>query len=233
MKYLLKQFFEPESSTFTYFIIDRESNEAVIIDPVLETLERDVEYIKETGFKIKYILDTHVHADHITAAGKLREITGAKTVIGSGANVDCIDISINDHDSLKLGKLEIVAISTPGHTDSCTSYYVPQLNSVFTGDALLIRGNGRTDFQQGDASVLYDSIQKLFSLKEDTVVYPAHDYKGRNCTTIEEEKKYNPRIGNNKTKEEFIKIMDSLKLANPKKIQEALPANLACGNKTN
>ena len=231
MKYLLKQFFEPESSTYTYFLIDRESNEAIIIDPVLETLNRDLEYIKETKLKVKYILDTHIHADHITSAGKLREELQSKTAIGKGANVECVDINLNNGDSLFLGDLEIKAISTPGHTDSCTSYYIEKLNIVFTGDTLLIRGNGRTDFQQGSSEKLFESIHKLFNLPESTVVYPAHDYKGRNCTTIEEEKKYNPRIGNNKTKEEFINIMSNLNLAQPKKIQEALPANLACGKK--
>jgi sulfur dioxygenase len=228
MKYLVKQFFEAESSTYTYFIIDKKTNEAVVIDPVIETLSRDLEIINELKLKVKYILDTHVHADHITAAGKIRDLTGAKTVIGAGAKVDCADILIKDQESLYLGSLEIKAIATPGHTDSCTSYYVPELSQVFTGDALLIRSNGRTDFQQGSPEVLYESIQKLFQLPDETVLYPAHDYKGRTSSTIEEEKKFNPRIGG-KTKKEFIEIMNNLKLPNPKKIELALPANFNCG----
>jgi len=198
----------------------------------LDNLNRDLEYIKETKLKVKYILETHIHADHITSAGKLREELNSKTAIGKGAKVDCMDINLNDGDSIFLGDLKIKAIATPGHTDSCSSYYVKKMNVVFTGDTLLIRGNGRTDFQQGSSEKLFESIQKLFKLPKGTIVYPAHDYKGRNCTTIEEEILYNPRIGNNKTKEEFVKIMSELKLAQPKKIQEALPANLMCGKQS-
>lgn len=228
MKYLVKQLFEEESSTYTYFIIDKNSKEVVIIDPVEESFERDMEIIKELQLKVKYVLDTHIHADHITTAGKIRELTGAQTVIGSGAKVDCADILIEDGTVLKFNSLEIKAISTPGHTDSCTSYYIPQLNLVFTGDALLIRGNGRTDFQQGSPEKLYQSIQKLFALPEQTIIYPAHDYKGRTSSTIEEEKKHNPRLAN-KSKEDFIKIMNNLSLPKPKKIEQSLPANLKCG----
>lgn len=231
MKYLIKQFFESESSTYTYFIINQETKETIIIDPVMETYDRDMEVVQELGLRIKYILDTHVHADHITSAGKIREATGAKSVIGVGAKVDCVDVSIKDGESLFLDKLEIKAISTPGHTDSCTSYYIPKLNVLFSGDTLLIRGNGRTDFQQGSADLLYESIHKLFQLPEETMVYPAHDYKGRTSTMIKEEKAFNPRIGGGKAKAEFVEIMKGLKLANPKKIQEALPANMQCGKK--
>lgn len=230
MKYLIKQFFEPESSTYSYFVINKSTKETIIIDPVIETFDRDLEIIKELGLKISYVFDTHVHADHITAANKLRELTNAKTVIGSGAKVKCADILIDDNQIIKLGDLEVHAISTPGHTDSCTSYYIPKLNVIFTGDALLIRGTGRTDFQQGSAEKLYESIQKIFALPKDTIIYPAHDYKGRTSSTIEEESNYNPRLAG-KTKEDFIHIMNNLKLPNPKKIDDSLPANLNCGQK--
>lgn len=228
MRYLLKQLFEAESSTYTYFLIDKETNDAIIIDPVMETLERDLDLIKELSLNVKYVLDTHIHADHITSAGKIREVFGAKTVIGAGSNVDCADILVNDGDILYLGSLEIKVVSTPGHTNSCTSYYVPKLNYIFTGDALLIRGNGRTDFQEGSSETLYNSVQKIFKLPLDTIIYPAHDYKGRTASTIDEEMKFNPRIAN-KTKDEFIQIMSELKLSKPKKIEKALPANLKCG----
>jgi glyoxylase-like metal-dependent hydrolase (beta-lactamase superfamily II) len=222
------QLYEAESSTYTYLVGDRDSKEAVIIDSVLETVDRDLKLIQELGLTLKYILDTHVHADHITGAGRLRDLTGAKSAMSLHSKVKCVDISLNDRDTLKVGKTEIQAIYTPGHTDSCMSYLIG--NRVFTGDALLIRGTGRTDFQGGSSETLYDSIHnKLFSLTDHTEVYPGHDYRGQTKSTVGLEKQYNPRVGNKKSKSDFIKIMSELSLANPKKIHEALPANLSCG----
>ena len=171
-----------------------------------------------------------MHADHITGAGEIRKRTQAQSAVGEGGKVDCVDIALEDGHELRLGDKIIKALATPGHTNSCVSFLFDGM--VFTGDALLIRGTGRTDFQQGSSDKLYESIsQKLFSLPEETKVYPGHDYHGQTASTIGLEKKFNSRLGGNKGKAEFIQIMADLKLANPKKIHEALPANLACGQK--
>ena len=222
------QLYESDTSTYTYLLADPDTQEAVLIDPVLETVERDLKLINEYGYKLKYVLDTHIHADHITGAGEIRKRTGAKTVVSSKAGVHCADVSVKDGDELTFGRYHVKALETPGHTDSCMSYYVD--GKVFTGDALLIRGTGRTDFQQGSSEKLYNSITgKLFKLPEDTVVYPGHDYRGQTTSSIAMEKKFNPRIGGGRTKDQFMQIMAELKLANPKKIHEAVPANLVCG----
>lgn len=222
------QIYESETSTYTYLLADPETQEAVLIDPVLEKVERDLALVQEYGYHLKYVLDTHIHADHITGAGEIRKRTGAKSVVSEKAHVDCVDIKIKDGQELKFGRYTLTALETPGHTDSCMSYYID--GKVFTGDALLIRGTGRTDFQQGSSAKLYESITgKLFTLPEDTVVYPGHDYRGQTTSSIEMEKKHNPRIGGGKTKEQFVQIMSELKLAQPKKIHEAVPANLSCG----
>lgn len=222
------QFFDKESSTYTYLIADGPSREAALIDPVIENIERDLLWLKELDLQLKYVFDTHVHADHVTAAGKLRQRTSAKTAISKKAQVDCADIPLDDGSELFLGSQKITAFSTPGHTDSCMSFYFA--GRIFTGDALLIHGAGRTDFQQGSASVLYDSItRKLFTLPDDTLVFPAHDYQGQSCSTVAVEKKFNPRIGGGKSKAEFVKIMSELKLSLPKQIHRALPANMDCG----
>lgn len=225
---IFSQMFEHESSTYTYLIADSETKEAAIIDPVIETVERDLNMIKDLGLKLLYILDTHVHADHITGADRLRAATGAKTAIFSGAQVANTDIPLSDGQLLPLGKHSIQAISTPGHTNTCMCFYVN--NMVFTGDTLLIRGTGRTDFQSGSSEQLYDSVTtKLFTLPDSTLVYPGHDYKGLTASTIGLEKKLNPRLGQPRTRDEFKKIMSELKLAFPKKINEAVPANLKGG----
>lgn len=227
------QLFEPESSTYTYIIADKKSKEAAIIDPVINTVDRDVKLINELGLRLMYVLDTHIHADHITAASELRKRTQAKTAVSQDAGVSCVDIPLEDGQELTLGDKKITVIATPGHTNTCMSYYFDGM--VFSGDALLIRGSGRTDFQQGSAEKLYESVhEKLFKLPDDTKVYPGHDYRGQTVSTIELEKKFNPRLGGGKTKDDFKKIMSELKLDNPKKIHEAVPANLLCGEvKTN
>lgn len=222
------QLFEPESSTYTYIIGDRETREAAIIDPVLETVDRDLKLIEELGLKLVYVLDTHVHADHITGAGEIRDRTGAKTAVSRMAKVSCVDVELEDGQELKIGNKVIRAIATPGHTDTCMTFSFEGM--VFTGDALLIRGCGRTDFQQGSSETLFKSVrEKLFALPDDTVVYPGHDYRGLTSSTIGQEKAHNPRLGMKNSLADFKKIMAELKLAHPKKIQEALPANLACG----
>lgn len=225
---IFHQLFEPESSTYTYIIADKNSKEAAIIDPVLETVDRDLNLISELGLRLMYVLDTHIHADHITGAGEIRKRTQAKTGLSQDAEVGCIDIPFEDGQELLLGEKKIKVIATPGHTNSCMSYAFEGM--IFTGDALLIRGCGRTDFQQGSSEKLFQSVrEKLFKLPDDMIVYPAHDYRGQTASTIGLEKKFNPRLGVSKSKEEFTKIMAELNLANPKKIHEAVPANLACG----
>lgn len=225
---IFHQLFEHESSTYTYLLADKKTKEAVLIDPVIETIDRDLKLIHELGLNLKYVLDTHVHADHVTAAGEIRNRTRAKTAVSMQAKVKCVDIPLEDGQQIQFGDFVIKAMATPGHTDSCMSFYTEGM--LFTGDAILVRGTGRTDFQGGSAEKLYDSITaKIFSLPEDTAIFPGHDYRGHTSSTIAQEKEFNPRIGGGKTKEQFVQIMKELKLANPKKIHEALPANMACG----
>lgn len=225
---IFQQLFEPQSSTYTYIIADKKSKEAAIIDPVLETVDRDLKLIEELGLRLMYVLDTHIHADHITGAGELRKRTQARTAVSADAEAVCFDIQLEDGQELLLGDKVIRALATPGHTNSCMTFAFEGV--LFTGDSLLVRSCGRTDFQQGSSEKLYDSIhRKLFSLPDDTVFYPGHDYRGYTSSTIGAEKIHNPRakVANNLS--EFQKIMSELKLANPKRIHEAVPANLACG----
>lgn len=226
---LFRQLFDQETWTYTYLIADAETKEAALVDPVIEQVERDLKLIKELELTLKYCLETHVHADHITGTGKLRELTDCEGIVPENAQVACASRLIEDGERLKVGDIEIQAISTLGHTDSHMAYRVNG-DRVLTGDALLIRGCGRTDFQSGDAGTLYDSItQRLFTLPDDTWVYPGHDYRGQTISTIGEEKRWNPRLLG-RSREEFIKFMNSLNLPDPKKIMEAVQANERCGN---
>lgn len=225
---MLRQLFDPETSTYTYLVVDEATRRAALIDPVLEQHERDLTLIRELDVDLVYVLDTHVHADHVTGSGRIAEATGARIGLAAAAGVEHAELQLEDGQTLPLGSLEIHVISTPGHTDGCLTYLVD--GSLFTGDALLIRGTGRTDFQQGSSPRLWDSItRKLFSLPDDTLVFPGHDYKGRTCSTIGEEKAHNPRVGAGKTRTEFLQLMADLKLAPPRKIKEAVPRNLLLG----
>src|SRR5690606_5195679 len=227
---LFRQLFDLESSTYTYLLADEETREAVIIDPVLEQVERDLTLLDELDLRLVYALDTHVHADHVTGAGTLRERTGAKTVLSERAGVGCADVYVKDGDRIPFGRYHLEVRETPGHTDGCLTYVTGDHAMAFTGDALLIRGSGRTDFQQGSAPVLYRSVhQKIFTLPDECLLYPGHDYKGRTVSSVGEEKKHNPRLGGGRTEAEFVDIMSKLQLAYPKKIDVALPANLYCG----
>ncbi len=226
---LFRQLFDEESSTYTYLIADRSLKQALLVDPVLEQVERDRQLLDELELTLKYCLETHIHADHITGTGKLRAITGCLGIVPENAQVNCADGFLKHREVLQLGDVIIEAIATPGHTDSHAAYLVNQ-KAVLTGDALFIRGCGRTDFQSGDAGILYDSVtQQLFTLPDETLVYPAHDYKGHSVSTIGEEKQYNPRFVE-RDRSQFITLMNNLNLPYPKKMSEAVPANQKCGN---
>ncbi|MBE9211610.1 MBL fold metallo-hydrolase [Plectonema cf. radiosum LEGE 06105] len=226
---LFRQLFDKESSTYTYLIADTTTQEAVLVDPVLEQLSRDLALLKDLGLNLRYSLETHIHADHITATSKLREDTGCWGIVPENADAECADKYIKNGEILLLGEIQITAIATPGHTDSHMAYLVNGTH-LLTGDALLIRGCGRTDFQSGDSGILYDSVTgRLFSLPPETLVYPAHDYRGHTVSTIGEERRLNPRF-TGKNRDEFIEFMNNLKLPMPQKIMEALPANERCGN---
>lgn len=225
---IFRQLFDAETFTYTYLIADAESKRGIIIDSVSERFDRDLKLIQELGIKLVYSLDTHVHADHITAAAKLRDATGCKIAYSSASKVECADELLGDEQILKIDGIQVKALATPGHTD-CSMCFLVNNELILTGDALFIRGCGRTDFQQGCAATLYDNIHnKLFTLANSVKVYPGHDYQGMTMSTIGEEKNYNPRFVG-KTKEEFIELMNNLNLPNPKRIDESVPANLKCG----
>lgn len=226
---LFRQLFDPETSTYTYLIADPETKQAALVDPVLEQVERDVKLLRELGLSLHVCLETHIHADHVTGTGKLRELTGCLGIVPEHAEAACADRHIKDGEVIQLGQIAIQAIATPGHTDSHMTYLVNG-DRVLTGDSLLIRGCGRTDFQSGDAGMLYDFVtERLFTLSDHTLVYPGHDYRGQTVSTIGEEKQWNPRFAG-RDRNSFISLMDNLNLPNPKKIAEAVPANQKCGN---
>ncbi|MHC5747800.1 MAG: MBL fold metallo-hydrolase [Nostoc sp.] len=248
-----RQLFDRESCTYTYLIADLNTQEAVLVDPVLEQFERDYHLLQELGFILRYCLETHIHADHITGTSKLRELTLCLGVLPENAQASCANQFIRDGEMLHIGSITIEAIATPGHTDSHMAYLVngvsetaPKELHVLTGDALFIRGCGRTDFQSGDAGILYDSVtQRLFTLPDQTFVYPGHDYQGHIVSTIGEERRWNPRFVKCESREpaaglcptqilrdraSFIELMTNLDLPKPKKMMEAVPANKRCGN---
>lgn len=227
---LFRQLFDPESSTYTYLLADAATREAIVIDPVLEQVERDVEVIRSLGLTLGYALDTHVHADHVTALGALRKRLGTRTVMPERAGVRFADVIVKDGDAIRFGAHHVVVLETPGHTAGCVTYVTGDRAMAFTGDTLLIRGCGRTDFQQGDAHQLFRSIHhKLFTLPAQTMIYPAHDYQGRTMTTVDEERRLNPRLGCGKTEDEFVAIMRKLALPYPRRMDVALPRNRRCG----
>jgi len=222
-----RQLFDPESSTYTYILADAERREAVIVDPVRAHCERDLAVLTEMGAKLVWILETHVHADHVTGARALKLRTGASTAVSAHCGATGFDRLIDEGELIVFGDEVVRALATPGHTPGSTCYL--WRDRLLTGDTLLIGGCGRTDFQRGSAEALFDSITgKLFALPEDTLVYPGHDYRGRRVSTIGEEKASNPRLAG-KTREEFVQIMNTLDLPEPKQIRVAVPANLQGG----
>ena len=229
---LFKQLFEPDSCTYTYLLSCQETGETILIDPVLDTVERDLAALKEMGVKLTYTLDTHIHADHLTGAYRLKSLTSSRIAYPAIDELQCADIGVKEGQIFKVGNIEIYPLFTPGHTDHHHAYLVDNgtVKMLFSGDALLIEACGRTDFQSGDAATLYNSIHnKFFTLPDETLVYPCHDYEGRSITTIAQEKQRNPRLGNNKSLEEFVAIMEKMDLPYPRKIDFAVPGNQKCG----
>ena len=229
---IFRQLFEPESSTYTNLLACPETRQAVLVDPVLETVDRDLALLQELGLELAYTLETHVHADHVTSAARLRSLTGSKVACPEMDGIACADVGVSEVQPLEVGAIRLQPLFTPGHTSSHHSYLTenPSAVRVLTGDALLIDGCGRTDFQEGDPETLYRSIhEKIFTLPDDALVYPAHDYHNRHVSTVGQERERNPRLGGGKTVEEFVRIMAELHLPYPHKIDVAVPANLSCG----
>lgn len=225
---IFRQLEEPVSNTYTYLLGCPDSGEALLIDPVINSIERDLQVLQSLGLRLVYTLDTHIHADHITSAKELKQRVGSRIAAPAIDRLPCVDVGIVEATPLHLGGLTIDPLHTPGHTDGHFAYRCG--DRVFTGDALLIDGCGRTDFQNGDAATLYRSVvDKLFSMPDETLVFPAHDYQNRRVSTIAQEKLRNPRLGNGRTLEEFQAIMAGLNLPYPKFIDHAVPGNRACG----
>jgi sulfur dioxygenase len=229
---IFRQLFEPQASAYTYLIACVETREAALIDPVLETADRDLAVLDELGLTLKYTIETHIHADHVTGADRLRNATGSKAAVPETSGANHVDVPIREGQALAIGDLALHPLFTPGHTDDHHCYLVESDGEarLFTGDALMIDGCGRTDFQNGDAATLYRSVhEKLFVLPEETLVYPGHDYQQRRVSSIGQEKARNPRLGGGKTLEEFVAIMAALNLPRPKRMDVAVPANRECG----
>jgi glyoxylase-like metal-dependent hydrolase (beta-lactamase superfamily II)/rhodanese-related sulfurtransferase len=224
---IFRQLFDSTSATYTYLLAGRRGGEALIIDPVLDKVDRYLQLLNELDLTLLKAIDTHVHADHITGLGALRDRTRCITVMGEQSSVDVVSVRVADGDRVDIEGVSLEAIHTPGHTDDSYSFLLA--DRVFTGDTLLIRGTGRTDFQDGDPAAQYDSIfNKLLQLPDETLVYPAHDYKGDTVSTIGEEKAFNPRL-QVESVEQYVEIMNNLQLPNPKMMDVAVPANLQVG----
>lgn len=227
---IFRQLFEPESSSYTYLLACPDSRRALLIDPVLETVERDLAELQALGLSLAWTLDTHIHADHVTGADRLRSLTGCRAASPPGVTGACRTVS--EIEPLEAGSVTVRALFTPGHTEEHHCFLAGESEAarVFTGDLLLIGGCGRTDFQGGDPAALYRSVhEKIFTLPDSTIVCPGHDYKGRETSTVGEERAGNARLGGGRTAEEFAAIMAALDLPRPKKIDIAVPANRRCG----
>ena len=227
---IFRQLFDPQSSTYTYLLADPASREAVLIDPVFEQARRDAALIDELGLKLAWTLETHVHADHVTAAWLLREKLGSRIALSDQCGAEGADKYLKANEQLAFGKRHLETRPTPGHTSSCTTYVLDDRSMAFTGDALLIRGCGRTDFQGGDARTLFRSVrEQIFSLPERCLLYPGHDYRGLTVTSVGEEKLYNPRLAESVGEGDFVGYMTHLGLPHPKQMDVAVPANMKCG----
>ena len=226
---IFRQLFDRTSSTYTYLLAERKGGEALLIDPVVENTEQYIQLLEELDVKLVLAVDTHIHADHVTALGSLRECTDCATAMGEKTGVECVTVRFREGEKLSVDKLDLDILYTPGHTDDSYSFLLP--DRVFTGDTLLIRGTGRTDFQNGDPAAQYDSLfGKLLRLPEETLVFPAHDYNGMTVSTIGEELHHNPRL-QVKNKQAYIDKMNALVLDDPRLMDIAVPANRSCGLK--
>jgi sulfur dioxygenase len=228
---IFRQLFDQQSSTFTYLLGDPGSGEAVLIDPVFEQTRRDAALLRELDLRLVATLDTHVHADHVTGAGFLRRRLGSRIAVSADSGVAGADLYLKAGDKIKFGSRFVECRPTPGHTAGCASYVLDNESLAFTGDCLLIRGCGRTDFQGGDVRAMYRSVHtQIFTLPDSCLLYPGHDYRGLMVTSVAEEKRYNPRLGGAISENDFTRYMANLRLAHPKKIDIAVPANLKCGD---
>jgi sulfur dioxygenase len=229
---VFRQLADPQSSTYTYLLADSESRDAVLIDPVFEQMRRDAALIEELGLTLGMTAETHVHADHVTAAAILKQRLGSAIALGAKSGAEGADRYLSHGDKVQFGKRWLGVRETPGHTAGCLTYVLDDERMAFTGDCLLVRGCGRTDFQGGDAHVMYRAIhQQIFTLPEDCLLYPAHDYRGITVTTVREERRFNPRLGGNLSEGDFAGYMRNLGLPHPKQIDVAVPANLRCGRR--
>jgi len=227
---VFRQMFDAQSSTYTYLLADPDSGECVLIDPVFEQGRRDAAFIGELGLKLAWTLETHVHADHVTGGWLLKQRLGSRIALAEAGGAEGADRLLRDGDRVTFGNRYLEVRATPGHTGGCLTYVLDDQSRAFTGDALLIRGCGRTDFQQGDAGTLFRSIQgRIFTLPDDCRLYPGHDYRGATATTVGEEKRFNPRVGGAGNEKDFIGYMANLGLPHPKQMDVAVPANLRCG----
>jgi glyoxylase-like metal-dependent hydrolase (beta-lactamase superfamily II)/rhodanese-related sulfurtransferase len=227
---IFRQLFDPQSSTYTYLLADAASREALLIDPVFEQARRDAALVEELGLKLACTLETHVHADHITGAWMLKDRLGSRIAISRASGAQGADHYLEPHEAVRFGGMQLEARPTPGHTNGCVTYVLGDRSMAFTGDALLIRGCGRTDFQDGDPRTLFRSVrEQIFSLPDDCLLYPAHDYRGLTVTSVGEEKLYNPRLAESIGEGDFVGYMTHLGLPHPKQMQIAVPANLKCG----
>ena len=227
---IFRQLFDPQSSTYTYLVADAASREAVLIDPVFEQARRDAALVEELGLKLRWTLETHVHADHVTAAWLHRQKLGSRIALSKSSGAQGADRFLDPHDEVRFGARSLEARATPGHTGGCMTYVIDDRSMAFTGDALLIRGCGRTDFQQGDARTLFRSVrEQVFSLPDACLLYPGHDYRGLTVSSVGEEKLFNPRLAESIGEGDFVGYMQHLGLAHPKQMDVAVPANMKCG----
>ena len=227
---IFRQLYDPQSSTYTYLLADEASRDALLIDPVFEQARRDAALIEELGLRLKLTLETHVHADHVTGAWLLRQKPGSRIAVSAASGAEGADLYLQPQEKVQFGARYVEARSTAGHTNACLTYVLDDRSMAFTGDALFIRGCGRTDFQNGDARTLYRSVRsQIFTLPDDCLVYPGHDYRGLTVTSVGEEKLYNPRLAESIGENDFVGYMTNLGLAHPKQMDVAVPANLKCG----
>jgi glyoxylase-like metal-dependent hydrolase (beta-lactamase superfamily II)/rhodanese-related sulfurtransferase len=229
---IFRQLFDPQSSTYSYLLADPETAEAVLIDPVFEQVPRDSALLRELGLKLLFTLESHVHADHVTGAWLLKQRLGSRIALSGAGGAEGADRYLADRERVAFGKRYLQVRATPGHTDGCVTYVLDNETMAFTGDCLLIRGCGRTDFQQGDPRAMYRSVHtQIFSLPESCLLYPGHDYRGLSVTSVAEERRFNPRLGGQLSEDDFVGYMRNLGLPHPKQMDIAVPANMKCGQR--